>query len=116
FAVVLFAGGDPASRGVPSDFPARSAVAVTRLSGPALFCSSPMASERAMRAFIRAAAIASPLPEFLKEIVDKDISPMARIVRRTINERHVTSANPSGCDVFRRSGNFKVLMGFIVRS
>ena len=71
-----------------------SARAVTRWSGPAFFCSSPIANIRARRALDRAVAMAFPWADTRSEMLESVNSPTAMTVTKTISMIVITKAKP----------------------
>ena len=71
-----------------------SAVAVTRMSAPAFFCNSPIASMSAILALLRAVDMANAFSELRSEMDDSDNRPTARIVSRIMRLSVTTRANP----------------------
>ena len=71
-----------------------SARAVTRVSGPVCFWSSPMARARARRALARAVAWAWEWVELRKDMLESVSSPTAITVSRISSESVMISAKP----------------------
>ena len=89
----------------------RLAGAVIRLSGPAVFCNSPIANISAKRALARAAAMAFPWPEDRKLMLDSVSKPTAITVNKIISESVTTRAKP-----LERVLDFKGFMIMIFKS
>ena len=70
------------------------ALALTRWSGPACFCNSPIARQSAMRAFARAVARAAPWLLLRSVMADNESKPTAITVSRIMRESVTTKAKP----------------------
>ena len=75
----------------------RLAGAVIRLSGPAVFCKSPIANISAIRALARATDIALVCPEDRSEMLESVNKPTAMTVNKIISDKVTISAKPLAC-------------------